>query len=53
MDIGGDKCHPWHGRFDVDQVTPITEDGEVFRPGRRLCGHSDCVNSRHIVEGNE
>jgi hypothetical protein len=51
VDIGGDKCHPWHGRFDVDQVTPITENGEVLKPGRRLCGHSDCVNSRHIVEG--
>ena len=51
VDIGGDKCHPWQGRFDVDDVTPILEDGSPVKPGRRICGHSDCVNSRHIVEG--
>lgn len=51
VDIGGDKCHPWQGRFAVDDVTPIWEDGSPVKPGRRSCGHSDCVNSRHIVEG--
>jgi len=52
VDIGGDKCHPWQGRFMMDQVTPIYEDGSLVKPGYRVCGHSDCVNSRHIVEGD-
>ena len=51
VDIGGDKCHPWLGRFAADDVTPVWEEGSAVKPGRRLCGHSDCVNSRHIVEG--
>lgn len=48
VDIGGDKCHPWLGRFDVDHVTPVDDNGMPVKPGRRLCGHSDCMNSRHI-----
>lgn len=49
MDKDGDKCYPWQGRFAVDLVTPIDENGYPVKPGRRLCGNADCTNSRHIV----
>jgi len=35
VDIGGDKCHPWLGRFAADDVTPIWEDGSPVKPGRQ------------------
>lgn len=49
VDKDGDKCYPWQGRFAVDLVTPIDENGYPVKPGRRLCGNADCTNSRHIV----
>lgn len=41
-------CLPWHGRFAVDQVTPIHEDGSQVMPGLRMCGHKDCCNREHL-----
>jgi hypothetical protein len=40
-------CLPWHGDFD-EQDNPI-QDGEMYRPGIRTCGHRDCVRQSHIV----
>lgn len=45
------KCYPWHGLFAQDMVSPITEDGKLFLPGKRICGNLDCVNPSHIKEG--
>jgi len=48
VDRKGDKCHPWLGYFAEDQITPVYEDGTPVKPGKRICGHTDCTNSRHI-----
>ena len=47
VDHNGDKCHPWQGRFDVDMITPIDENGYPVKPGPRSCGNSDCMNAAH------
>lgn len=46
-------CIPWQGNFGYDMVTPVTDTGQIVKPGVRLCGHADCVNSGHIVKINE
>lgn len=49
-DLG--KCLPWHGYFAADEITPVTETGEIYLPGKRLCGNNDCIEKTHIkVEG--
>lgn len=47
IQYGEQKCLPWHGDFGVDGVTPF-HDGEPYLPGKRICGHSDCVAVNHI-----
>lgn len=44
-------CQPWQGRFAVDDVTPVNAAGAAILPGYRYCGHSDCVNPKHIRKG--
>ena len=45
----GLACRPWHGSFnEFDE--PVLGDA-LFLPGRRLCGHSDCVEVSHIDVG--
>lgn len=46
----GEACIPFHGQFDRHD-RPVVH-GVLFMPGVRSCGHSDCVNSVHIVGGN-
>jgi len=41
------ECRPWSGDFDVDLVTPM-KDGQLYKPGKRLCGKADCVAEKHI-----
>jgi len=48
VDLG--KCKPWRGFFDVDEVTPVDDEGEPFLPGERICGNSDCVSPQHVEE---
>jgi hypothetical protein len=50
VDLGGDKCHPWQGMFGSDLITPVDDNGRPVKPGHRVCGNADCVNSRHIEE---
>ena len=46
--LGKIECHPYDG--EVDELwRPINAVGDLYRPGERLCGHKDCINSRHIV----
>ena len=40
-------CIPHHGEFDNDD-NPI-QNGHLFLPGKRDCGHRDCVELTHIV----
>lgn len=44
---GNDYCEPWHGHYDLED-RPI-KDGELYRPGVRKCGHSDCIRPSHII----
>ena len=40
-------CTPHQGEFDEDD-RPLNKKGDLFRPGTRLCGYSDCVDPEHI-----
>ena len=44
-------CQPWQGRFGSDDVTPVNAAGVPILPGERYCGHSDCVNPKHVKKG--
>ena len=46
------RCEPYQGDLN-DELQPIDENGEVFLPGVRICGHSDCVNVKHIVSNQD
>lgn len=42
------RCRPHKGPFDADD-NPIDDfTGELYRPGKRLCGMSDCIELKHI-----
>jgi late competence protein required for DNA uptake (superfamily II DNA/RNA helicase) len=47
--LGKVHCWLWTGELN-DNWQPITEDGELYRPGKRLCGLKDCVKQAHIIE---
>jgi hypothetical protein len=36
-----------------DDWHPIDDNGELYRPGKRLCGLKDCVRQAHIIEETE
>jgi hypothetical protein len=46
IQYGASRCVPWRGDFDRDD-NPI-HHGILFLPGKRLCGHRDCVNANHV-----
>lgn len=49
IDYGHEEpCVPWHGDFDDDD-NPMRK-GRPYRPGKRTCGHKDCVQKSHIVK---
>jgi hypothetical protein len=39
----------WTGELN-DNWQPITDDGQLYRPGERLCGLKDCVKQAHVIE---
>ena len=41
-------CHPWSEELD-DQWRPIDENGQLVRPGERICGLKDCVKPEHVI----
>ena len=47
--LGKVHCWLWTGELN-DNWEPITEDGELYRPGKRLCGLKDCVKQAHVIE---
>lgn len=46
------NCISHEGLYD-DFDNPLTDSGELYLPGTRICGHSDCVNQRHILKPHE
>lgn len=46
--LGKIECIPYTGELD-ELWRPINAVGDLYKPGERLCGHKDCINSRHIV----
>ena len=47
--LGKVHCWLWTGELN-DNWEPITDDGQLYRPGERLCGLKDCVKQAHIIE---
>lgn len=47
VESNGFRCQPWQGEFADDLVTPML-NGNVYMPGKRLCGNSDCVAPNHV-----
>lgn len=43
-------CNPHSGELD-DNLRPIDKDFRLYRPGKRICGKSDCIKGTHILEG--
>lgn len=41
-------CRPHKGPFDGDDNPVDDFTGELYRPGKRLCGNSDCIEIKHI-----
>jgi hypothetical protein len=46
--LGKIECIPYTGELD-ELWRPINAVGDLYKPGERLCGHKDCINSNHIV----
>jgi len=46
--LGRIECIPYTGELD-ELWRPINAVGDLYKPGERLCGHKDCINSRHII----
>jgi hypothetical protein len=45
--LGLIQCYPHKG--EVNELwQPLDVLGELYRPGVRLCGNKDCVNTAHI-----
>ena len=47
--LGQIQCFPHKG--EVNELwQPLNVLGELYRPGVRLCGNKDCVNTSHIEQ---
>lgn len=44
------RCIPHNGELDA-LLRPIDDQGNLVFVGVRVCGHTDCVNPKHIVVG--
>lgn len=42
------RCRPHKGPFDADDNPLDDFTGELYRPGKRLCGMRDCIELKHI-----
>jgi hypothetical protein len=45
--LGRIECLPYTGELN-DLWQPINAIGDLYLPGERICGKSDCVNKAHI-----
>jgi hypothetical protein len=46
--LGLIRCIAYDGELD-DLWRPINAVGDLYKPGERICGHKDCVNSNHVI----
>lgn len=46
--LGRIECLAWNGELD-DDWRPIDENGDLYRPGERICGAKDCVSLHHVI----
>jgi hypothetical protein len=46
--LGFIYCSLWLDELD-DQWRPIDEQGQLVRPGKRICGLKDCVKPEHVI----
>jgi hypothetical protein len=46
--LGKIECLAWNGEID-DNWNPIDENGDLYRPGERICGAKDCVDVNHVI----
>jgi len=44
----GEWCRPHQGEVD-DLLRPLDDNGRLYKPGTRICGHSDCVRTTHVM----
>ena len=44
----GDWCYPYPGELD-EHLRPIDEQGNLYKPGVRTCGYSDCTRAAHVI----
>jgi hypothetical protein len=47
--LGKIACWLWIYELNDDWL-PIDDQGNLFRPGERICGLKDCVRKTHIIE---
>lgn len=47
------KCKPHDGEFCLDTFRPIDDDGNLVKPGVRMCKNEDCMNDEHIIPAHE
>jgi hypothetical protein len=47
--LGKIYCCLWIGELD-DNWHPIDDEGQLYRPGERICGLKDCVKQTHVIE---
>jgi hypothetical protein len=47
--LGFIYCVIWDGDLNDDWL-PIDDEGGLFRPGLRICGLKDCINSSHVIK---
>ena len=52
VSYGENSCTAWNGDFHPETDWPML-NGELVLPGKRSCGHSDCVNAEHIERVRE
>ena len=46
--LGRIECKAYMGEVN-DFWQPVDLNGDLFMPGERICGASDCVNRNHVV----
>ena len=46
--LGVISCLIYAGELNDDWL-PIDDEGELFKPGERICGLKDCVFSKHVI----
>jgi hypothetical protein len=46
--LGKIECLAWSGDID-DDWNPIDENGDLYRPGERICGAKDCIDIHHVI----